>query len=166
MACTRSWVACWVRYGLIFLMFSNAKRHERATEVLCDLIVKVNNLLLFLNCSGWRILSNHFLTETVYDFKSENLSHSGVRIPSTSITINCPLWCPHAAPSAVPTVHLMRATADTLSLSWLPPEKPNGVILDYEIKYQERVSSHFLMYFTVQALLPLKMFLSSPTKKS
>ncbi|TNM97932.1 hypothetical protein fugu_014178 [Takifugu bimaculatus] len=32
----------------------------------------------------------------------------------------------------------MRSSADTLSLSWLPPEKPNGVILDYEIKYHER----------------------------
>ncbi|PWA17476.1 hypothetical protein CCH79_00011252 [Gambusia affinis] len=50
--------------------------------------------------------------------------------------INSALY-PHS-PSAVPTVHLMRSTADTLSLSWLPPEKPNGVILDYEIKYQER----------------------------
>uniref|UniRef100_A0A8C1YUD9 Ephrin type-B receptor 3 n=1 Tax=Cyprinus carpio TaxID=7962 RepID=A0A8C1YUD9_CYPCA len=45
------------------------------------------------------------------------------------------------SPSAVPTVHLMRATAGTLSLSWLPPERPNGVILDYEIKYQERGES-------------------------
>ena len=25
-------MACWVRYGLIGLMFSNAKRHDRATE--------------------------------------------------------------------------------------------------------------------------------------
>lgn len=56
----------------------------------------------------------------------------------------CPFCCPTAAPSAVPTVHLMRSTSDTLSLSWLPPEKPNGVILDYEIKYHERVSSDFL----------------------
>ncbi|KAK6269368.1 hypothetical protein J4Q44_G00393290, partial [Coregonus suidteri] len=32
----------------------------------------------------------------------------------------------------------MKSTSDTLSLSWLPPEKPNGVILDYEIKYYER----------------------------
>lgn len=48
-----------------------------------------------------------------------------------------------AAPSAVPTVHLMRSTSDALSLSWLPPEKPNGVILDYEIKYHERVSAGF-----------------------
>uniref|UniRef100_A0A8C6S7G7 Ephrin type-B receptor 3 n=1 Tax=Neogobius melanostomus TaxID=47308 RepID=A0A8C6S7G7_9GOBI len=43
-----------------------------------------------------------------------------------------------AAPSAVPTVHLMAATAGTMSLSWLPPEKPNGIILDYEIKYHEK----------------------------
>lgn len=34
----------------------------------------------------------------------------------------------------------MRSTADTLSLSWLPPDQPNGVILDYEIKYHERVN--------------------------
>lgn len=55
--------------------------------------------------------------------------------------INCVLSDVHnSAPSAVPTVHLMRSTSDTLSLSWLPPEKPNGVILDYEIKYHERVS--------------------------
>uniref|UniRef100_A0A674MKT8 Ephrin type-B receptor 3 n=1 Tax=Takifugu rubripes TaxID=31033 RepID=A0A674MKT8_TAKRU len=42
------------------------------------------------------------------------------------------------APSAIPTVHLMSATASTMSLSWLPPEKPNGIILDYEIKYHEK----------------------------
>uniref|UniRef100_A0A8C7HHL8 Ephrin type-B receptor 3 n=2 Tax=Oncorhynchus kisutch TaxID=8019 RepID=A0A8C7HHL8_ONCKI len=42
------------------------------------------------------------------------------------------------APSAVPTVHLIGATASTMSLSWLPPEKPNGIILDYEIKYHEK----------------------------
>uniref|UniRef100_A0A673HLL1 Ephrin type-B receptor 3 n=1 Tax=Sinocyclocheilus rhinocerous TaxID=307959 RepID=A0A673HLL1_9TELE len=42
-------------------------------------------------------------------------------------------------PSAVPTVHLMGASANTMSLSWLPPEKPNGIILDYEIKYHEKV---------------------------
>ncbi|CAK6952228.1 ephrin type-B receptor 3 [Scomber scombrus] len=54
------------------------------------------------------------------------------RYSTVNITTN------QAAPSAVPTVHLMRSTSDTLSLSWLPPEKPNGVILDYEIKYHER----------------------------
>lgn len=57
------------------------------------------------------------------------------------------LVLPYVAPSAVPTVHLMAATASTMSLSWLPPEKPNGIILDYEIKYHEKVSSNVSQRF-------------------
>ena len=40
-ACTRSWVACWVRYGLIFLMFNDAKRHDWATEATWPLKVQL-----------------------------------------------------------------------------------------------------------------------------
>lgn len=36
----------------------------------------------------------------------------------------------------------MAASASTMSLSWLPPEKPNGIILDYEIKYHEKVRTN------------------------
>lgn len=58
--------------------------------------------------------------------------------PNPTPTLSLSLYsC--TAPSAVPTVLLMRATAGTMSLSWLPPEQPNGVILDYEIKYHEKV---------------------------
>lgn len=30
-------------------------------------------------------------------------------------------------------------TRDTLTLFWQEPEKPNGVILEYEVKYYEKV---------------------------
>lgn len=64
----------------------------------------------------------------------------------------------------MPTVHLMRSTADTLSLSWLPPEKPNGVILDYEIKYHERVRSDFspIILMSLTDGLTLKILLAAP----
>lgn len=52
----------------------------------------------------------------------------------------------------------MRSTSDTLSLSWLPPEKPNGVILDYEIKYHERVSADFLAVALIEVSLCLIEF--------
>lgn len=52
----------------------------------------------------------------------------------------------------------MRSTSDTLSLSWLPPEKPNGVILDYEIKYHERVSADFLAVTLMEVSLCLTEF--------
>lgn len=43
------------------------------------------------------------------------------------------------APSAVPTMHLHSSTGNSMTLSWTPPERPNGIILDYEIKYSEKV---------------------------
>lgn len=46
---------------------------------------------------------------------------------------------PLPAPSAVPTMHLHSSTGNSMTLSWTPPERPNGIILDYEIKYSEKV---------------------------
>lgn len=43
------------------------------------------------------------------------------------------------APSEVPTLHLHSSSGSSLTLSWAPPERPNGVILDYEMKYFEKV---------------------------
>lgn len=49
-----------------------------------------------------------------------------------------------SAPSAVPTMHLHGSTGSSMSLSWEPPKQPNGIILDYEIKYFEKVKPVFV----------------------
>lgn len=36
-------------------------------------------------------------------------------------------------------MHLHSSTGNSMTLSWAPPERPNGIILDYEIKYFEKV---------------------------
>lgn len=46
---------------------------------------------------------------------------------------------PPLAPSEVPTLRLHSSSGSSLTLSWAPPERPNGVILDYEMKYFEKV---------------------------
>lgn len=46
---------------------------------------------------------------------------------------------PSLAPSEVPTLRLHSSSGSSLTLSWAPPERPNGVILDYEMKYFEKV---------------------------
>ncbi|KAG7513537.1 ephrin type-B receptor 3 isoform X6 [Solea senegalensis] len=85
-----------------------------------------------------RVAVRNLQAHTQYSFEIQavnGVSHKSPYTPhfsSVNITTN------QAAPSAVPTVHLMVATASTMSLSWLPPEKPNGIILDYEIKYHEK----------------------------
>lgn len=44
------------------------------------------------------------------------------------------------APSTVPIMHQVSATMRSITLSWPQPEQPNGIILDYEIRYYEKVS--------------------------
>ncbi|XP_032381402.1 ephrin type-B receptor 3b isoform X3 [Etheostoma spectabile] len=89
-----------------------------------------------------RVAVRNLQAHTQYSFEIQavngvsNKSPYSPQFSAVNITTN------QAAPSAVPTVHLMAATASTMSLSWLPPEKPNGIILDYEIKYHEKVSSN------------------------
>ncbi|XP_058256964.1 ephrin type-B receptor 3-like isoform X3 [Hemibagrus wyckioides] len=85
-----------------------------------------------------RVAIRNLQAHTQYSFEIQAVNGVSNKSPhppqytSVNITTN------QAAPSAVPTVHLMGASASTMSLSWLPPEKPNGIILDYEIKYHEK----------------------------
>lgn len=47
---------------------------------------------------------------------------------------------PLAAPSTVSIMHQVSRTVDSITLSWSQPDQPNGVILDYELQYYEKVA--------------------------
>ncbi|KAK0131743.1 Ephrin type-A receptor 4 [Merluccius polli] len=51
---------------------------------------------------------------------------------SVTVTTN------QAAPSHVTSVHATDVTRHSLSLSWKQPDRPNGVILEYEVKFYEK----------------------------
>ncbi|XP_026169968.1 ephrin type-B receptor 3 isoform X1 [Mastacembelus armatus] len=91
-----------------------------------------------------KVVVRNLQAHTRYSFEVQAVNGVSGKSPTSPSYSTVNITTNQAAPSAVPTVHLMRSTSDTLSLSWLPPEKPNGVILDYEIKYHERgqVMSH------------------------
>lgn len=44
-----------------------------------------------------------------------------------------------AVPSAVPMMHQVSRTAKSITLSWPQPDQPNGVILDYQLRYFNKV---------------------------
>ncbi|XP_010779902.1 ephrin type-B receptor 3-like, partial [Notothenia coriiceps] len=85
-----------------------------------------------------KVVVRNLQAHTRYSFEVQAVNGVSGKNPIPPVYSTVNITTNQAAPSAVPTVHLMRSTSDTLSLSWLPPEKPNGVILDYEIKYHER----------------------------
>lgn len=43
------------------------------------------------------------------------------------------------APSPVTSIQAKDITRHTISLAWQPPDRANGVILEYEVKYYEKV---------------------------
>lgn len=47
-------------------------------------------------------------------------------------------------------MHQVSRTVDSITLSWSQPDQPNGVILDYELQYYEKVS------FMQQHICPFK----------
>ncbi|XP_057696307.1 ephrin type-B receptor 3-like isoform X4 [Corythoichthys intestinalis] len=85
-----------------------------------------------------RVTVRNLQAHTQYSFEIQAVNGVSNKSPYTPQFSAVNITTNQAAPSAVPTVHLMAATASTMSLSWLPPEKPNGIILDYEIKYHEK----------------------------
>ncbi|XP_028300054.1 ephrin type-B receptor 3b isoform X4 [Gouania willdenowi] len=85
-----------------------------------------------------RVAVRNLQAHTQYSFEIQAVNGVSNKSPYTPQFFAVNITTNQAAPSAVPTVHLMAATASTMSLSWLPPEKPNGIILDYEIKYHEK----------------------------
>ncbi|XP_019329860.1 PREDICTED: ephrin type-B receptor 3 isoform X9 [Aptenodytes forsteri] len=85
-----------------------------------------------------RIYISNLMAHTQYTFEIQAVNGVSNKSPypphfaSVNITTN------QAAPSAVPTMHLHSSTGNSMTLSWTPPERPNGIILDYEIKYSEK----------------------------
>ncbi|XP_051259115.1 ephrin type-B receptor 1 isoform X3 [Dicentrarchus labrax] len=45
---------------------------------------------------------------------------------------------PCTTPSIVPIMHQISSTMNSFTLSWPQPEQPNGIILDYELRYYEK----------------------------
>lgn len=91
---------------------------------------------------GWRNISSvicHHITHYVSIF---------LACRPASGSFNCLIDCLHlcacvcvfwTAPSEVPIMHQVSSTSRSFSLSWPPPEQSNGIILDYEIRYYDKV---------------------------
>uniref|UniRef100_A0A673XU71 Ephrin type-B receptor 3 n=1 Tax=Salmo trutta TaxID=8032 RepID=A0A673XU71_SALTR len=110
---------------------------ERGMCSRCDDNVEISPRHLGL--TQRRVAVRNLQAHTQYSFEIQAVNGVSNKNPYTPQFSAVNITTNQAAPSAVPTVHLMGATASTMSLSWLPPEKPNGIILDYEIKYHEKV---------------------------
>uniref|UniRef100_UPI00358EB7AF ephrin type-B receptor 2-like isoform X2 n=1 Tax=Myxine glutinosa TaxID=7769 RepID=UPI00358EB7AF len=85
-----------------------------------------------------RVLIRRLLAHTPYTFEVHAVNGVSEHSPyqpqfaAVNITTN------QAAPSQVPIMHQVGSTMHSITLSWPQPEQPNGLILDYELRFYEK----------------------------
>ncbi|ETE63206.1 Ephrin type-A receptor 3, partial [Ophiophagus hannah] len=109
------------------------------TSKLCE---PCSNIVRFLphqmGLSNTTVTVVDLLAHTNYTFEIDavngvsDLSTFPRQFAAVSITTN------QAAPSPITTIRKDRTSRNSVSLSWQEPEHPNGIILDYEVKYYEK----------------------------
>ncbi|MBN3317675.1 EPHB3 protein, partial [Atractosteus spatula] len=124
------------RDDLFYNVICKKCQADRGTCSRCDDNVDISPRHLGL--TERRVAVRNLQAHTQYSFEIQAVNGVSSKSPYSPQYAIVNITTNQAAPSAVPTIHLMGATASTMSLSWLPPERPNGIILDYEIKYHEK----------------------------
>ncbi|XP_031654552.1 ephrin type-A receptor 3 [Oncorhynchus kisutch] len=81
------------------------------------------------------------LAHTNYTFEIEAQNGVSQLAPTMRQYAAVTITTNQAAPSPVTVIRKDRTSRNSISLSWLEPERPNGIILDYEVKYYEKVGS-------------------------
>ncbi|CAL9688863.1 unnamed protein product [Knipowitschia caucasica] len=114
-----------------------------------------------------RVLVSELRAHTHYTFIVQ--ARNGVSQSSgagTTQSVSVTVTTNQAAPSPVTFVQATEVTRHSLSLAWQQPERPNGVILEYEIKFYEkdqkersyRIMRTFSQIVDVAGLSPLTVY--------
>ncbi|KAK2514446.1 Ephb1 [Columba guinea] len=93
-----------------------------------------------LGLTGTRVFISSLWAHTPYTFEIQAVNGVSNKSPFPPQHISVNITTNQAAPSTVPVMHQVSATMRSITLSWPQPEQPNGIILDYEIRYYEKVS--------------------------
>ncbi|XP_078266725.1 ephrin type-B receptor 1 isoform X1 [Rhinoraja longicauda] len=90
-----------------------------------------------------RVFISSLWAHTPYTFEIQavnGVSGKSTFLPqhvSVNVTTN------QAAPSTVPIMHQVGSTMSSITLSWPQPDQPNGIILDYELRYYEKDQNEY-----------------------
>ena len=72
--------------------------------------------------------------------------------------------CVFEGPTVPKAINVTRITDDTVTLSWMPPDPPNGIITQYQVEYRSNSSGFELLQPTNVGLMRTVTGLSSNTQ--
>ncbi|XP_036409671.1 ephrin type-A receptor 4-like isoform X2 [Megalops cyprinoides] len=91
-----------------------------------------------LSLRGTRVSINDLQAHTNYTFEVWAVNGVSKQSPGREQAVSVTVTTNQAAPSPVTSLQANDITRHSVSLAWQQPERPNGVILEYEVKYYEK----------------------------
>uniref|UniRef100_A0A8C7J5Y4 receptor protein-tyrosine kinase n=1 Tax=Oncorhynchus kisutch TaxID=8019 RepID=A0A8C7J5Y4_ONCKI len=85
-----------------------------------------------------RVFISNLWAHTPYAFEIHAINGVTNKSPYPAQHVSINITTNQAAPSMVPIMHQVSSTMKSFTLSWPQPEQPNGIILDYELRYYEK----------------------------
>uniref|UniRef100_A0A8D2IUB8 receptor protein-tyrosine kinase n=1 Tax=Varanus komodoensis TaxID=61221 RepID=A0A8D2IUB8_VARKO len=84
------------------------------------------------------VMMADLLAHTNYTFEIEAVNGVSDQSPAARQFVSVNVTTNQAAPSPITNVKKGKVAKNSISLSWQEPDRPNGIILEYEIKYFEK----------------------------
>ncbi|KAG2462695.1 EPHB1 protein, partial [Polypterus senegalus] len=91
-----------------------------------------------LGLTETRVFISSLWAHTFYTFEIQAVNGVSSKSPYPPQHVSVNITTNQAAPSMVPIMHQVSATMKSMTLSWPQPEQPNGIILDYELRFYEK----------------------------
>uniref|UniRef100_A0A8C5DS10 receptor protein-tyrosine kinase n=1 Tax=Gouania willdenowi TaxID=441366 RepID=A0A8C5DS10_GOUWI len=91
-----------------------------------------------LGLTETRVFISNLLAHTLYSFEIQAVNGVSNKSPYSAQHVSIDITTNQAAPSIVPIMHQISSTMNSFTLSWPQPEQPNGIILEYELRYYEK----------------------------
>uniref|UniRef100_A0A4W5R8I8 receptor protein-tyrosine kinase n=1 Tax=Hucho hucho TaxID=62062 RepID=A0A4W5R8I8_9TELE len=88
-----------------------------------------------------RVFISNLWAHTPYAFEIHAINGVTNKSPYPAQHVSINITTNQAAPSMVPIMHQVSSTMKSFTLSWPQPEQPNGIILDYELRYYEKTNT-------------------------
>ncbi|KAI1882993.1 hypothetical protein AGOR_G00240640 [Albula goreensis] len=96
-----------------------------------------------LGLTETRVFISNLWAHTLYTFEVQAVNGVTNKSPYPAQHVSIDITTNQAAPSMVPIMHQVSSTMRSITLSWPQPEQPNGIILDYELRYYEKDHNEF-----------------------
>ncbi|XP_013868087.1 ephrin type-B receptor 5 isoform X2 [Austrofundulus limnaeus] len=114
------------------------------------------------NLRQTKVTLNNLLTRVTYLIQVQAMNEVSALSPFPARYTSINFTTSQSVPSTVPVMHQLSRAPDSITLSWPQPDRPNGDILEYQLRYYDKgsdVDSAFSVYsetntVTVNSLIP------------